>query len=65
MTIVVVAMAAVFERNPGVYKQPAAVRPMMSDRVMPLTYEKGRSVADMSLNSIMRGTTGDWMYSAL
>jgi hypothetical protein len=64
-TIVVIAIAAVFERDPGVYSQSAAVSRMTTARITPLTYEKRGRPSDLSLASIMTGVTGDWMYSAL
>jgi hypothetical protein len=59
---VVIAMAAVFERQPGHHNQPTSVSPMLVDRVTPLKYSSSEKRA---WRDIMFSNTGDWMYSAL
>jgi hypothetical protein len=59
---VVIAMAAVFERQPGHHNQPTSVSPMLVDRVTPLKYSSSENRA---WRDIMLSNTGEWMYSAL
>ncbi|KAI8939300.1 hypothetical protein NX059_003090 [Plenodomus lindquistii] len=66
LQILIVAMAAVFERQPSTYMQTVLIDRPLAARRAPLVYqhEAGRADADY-LKSLMRTITGDWMYTAL
>ncbi|KAF2851305.1 hypothetical protein T440DRAFT_554648 [Plenodomus tracheiphilus IPT5] len=64
--ILIVAMAAVFERQPSTYKQTIMIDRLLAPRREPLVYqhEAGRPDPEF-LRPLMKTTTGDWLYTAL
>lgn len=63
---VIISMAAVFERGPGVYGQQINANEIYSNRREPLTYAMRSTVFDFDvLQPIMNSVTSDWLYGAL
>ncbi|CBX98470.1 hypothetical protein LEMA_P098790.1 [Plenodomus lingam JN3] len=64
--ILIVAMAAVFERQPSTYTQTVMIDRPLTPRRQPLVYQHQAGTADDEyLWPLMKTTTGDWLYTAL
>lgn len=64
--ILIVAMAAVFERQPSTYMQTVMIDRPLAPRRAPLVYQHEAGTPDSDyLRPLMKTTTGDWMYTAL
>ncbi|KAF2129747.1 hypothetical protein P153DRAFT_366257 [Dothidotthia symphoricarpi CBS 119687] len=64
--ILIIAMAAVFEKQAGIYTRPMTIDRALATRQDHLTYQHTNVSTDANLlQHIMRTETADWLYSAL